>query len=133
MNVIKCLSVISFSITAFSAAAQDQDIGEALYQEYCAVCHGSNAKGGGSLTELLTVDVPKLTDLAKNNDGEFPMLDVVHIIDGRTGVRGHGGPMPTFGAVFNDEMEGAFGRYGSVLETRGRIMSLALYLESVQE
>lgn len=125
--------VLFASFVAGSAFAQDPDLGESLYMQYCATCHGSNAKGGGPLTQLLTVEVPALTQLAANNDGEYPMLKVVHIIDGRTGLRGHGGTMPTYGDIFMAETEGPIRDLSNILETRGRIMSLALYLESIQE
>lgn len=116
------------------AVAQDADIGAELYNEYCATCHGASAKGDGPMTDLLTTEVPDLTQLAANTeDGEYPMLNVIHIIDGRTGVRGHGGAMPTFGNIFSIETVEEMGIYGSVLETRGRLLSLALYLESIQE
>lgn len=115
------------------AAAQSQDTGEALYMQYCATCHGSDATGGGPLTELMTELPSDLTKLAANNDGDFPMLHVIHIIDGRTGLRAHGGPMPTYGNIFMHEVEDDMGLFGSVLETRGRILSLALYLESLQQ
>lgn len=113
-------------------AAQDAGIGEELYMQYCATCHGTDGAGGGPLTDILSTPVADLTGLAARNDGEFPMLEVIHIIDGRTGLRGHGGPMPTYGDVFTAEVGGDMGPYGSVLETRGRILSLALYLESLQ-
>lgn len=117
-----------------AAVAQDADVGQTLYEQYCATCHGLDGKGAGPLTDLMSVRPSDLTQLAKNNDGEFPMLDVVHIIDGRTGVRAHGGPMPTYGSIFMDDAEhGVIGDYSPVLITRGRAMSLALYLEGLQE
>lgn len=72
-----------------------------------------------------------LTGLAARNDGEFPMLQVIHIVDGRTGLRAHGGPMPVYGALFDAEAEA--GPYGGPLYTRGKILSLAYYLESIQQ
>ena len=41
--------------------------------------------------------------------------------------------MPTYGSVFMDETEDEMEKMGAVLETRGRILSLATYLESIQE
>lgn len=117
---------------AFSANAQEPDVGKRLYDDFCVACHGEMGRGAGELTGLLTVEVPDLTKLSARNDGNFPMLNVIHIIDGRNGVRAHGGPMPVFGSMFSatEVLEGA--GYGSVIETRGRLMSLALYLESIQ-
>ncbi len=120
-------------LCAGSAMAQDADTGERIYMQYCATCHGDTGDGRGPLTELLTVKVADLTQLSANNDGEFPMLRVIHIIDGRTGVRGHGGPMPTYGDIFTSEIPGDVGPYASTVATRGRMLSLALYLESIQK
>ncbi len=114
------------------AAAQDADVGKTTYQQYCATCHGVDGDGGGPLTEYISALVPDLTTLAASNDGEFPMLEVLHVIDGRTGLRGHGGPMPVYGALF--DQESASGTpYGDILYTRGRLLSIAYYLESIQK
>ncbi len=128
-----------FACTAFgfllagSAIAQDADIGAQLFSDYCAACHGTTGKGDGDMANLLTIPAPNLTLLASNNDGEFPMLKVIHMIDGRTGLRGHGDPMPVFGRAFASSEPGADNPYGSVLEVRGRVLSLAMYLESIQQ
>jgi mono/diheme cytochrome c family protein len=117
------------SVMASAALAQDADIGASLYGDYCAACHGASGKGDGDMANVMTIAAPDLTGLAAANDGQFPMLKVIHVIDGRTGVRAHGGPMPVFGRSFMHDSDG----YGGVLETRGRILSLALYLETIQE
>lgn len=116
-----------------SVRAQSPDIGAHLYMDYCAACHGESGKGDGDMANLMTIASPNLTLLAKNNDGEFPMLKVIHIIDGRTGLRAHGGPMPVFGKVFTSTEPGPANPYGSILEARGRVMSVAYYLETIQE
>ena len=116
-------------VTGSSVAADE--IGQAEYMNACAVCHGSMGKGAGSLAPLLTVPVPDLTDLSAQNDGEFPMLKVIMIVDGRTGVRGHGGPMPVWGDRFGAQA-GDIGTYATELEVRGRVLSIAQYLESIQ-
>ena len=121
------------ALIAGASQAQDADIGAALYSDYCAACHGASGKGDGDMANLMTIPAPNLTLLAKNNDGEFPMLKVIHVIDGRTGLRGHGVPMPVFGRIFATSDPGPANPYGSVLEVRGRVLSLAMYLESIQE
>ena len=85
------------------------------------------------MANVLTIPSPNLTLLAKNNGGTFPLLDVIHIVDGRTGVRAHGGVMPVFGAVFSGDQKEPGQTYGTIIETRGRVLSLALYLESIQQ
>lgn len=120
-----CTSVL----TAGAALAQDADIGAGLYADYCAACHGATGKGDGDMANVMTIPSPDLTALAAGNGGVFPMLRVIHVIDGRTGVRAHGGAMPIFGRSFARDGDG----YGGVLESRGRILSLAMYLESIQK
>lgn len=115
------------------ALADDLDVGGRLFQESCSGCHGATGKGGGELGQLLKIETPALTGLAAANDGVFPMLNVIHVIDGRSGVRAHGGPMPIFGSLYSTSSVTGGDDYGSVLEVRGRILSLALYLESIQE
>ena len=80
----------------------------------------------------MTVKVPDLTQISAANDGVFPMLKVIHVIDGRTGVRAHGGPMPVYGRVFTAEAA-EHGTIAAALEARGRVLSIAYYLESLQE
>lgn len=116
---------------AGAVLAEDAGIGAGLYGEWCAACHGTAGKGDGDMAGVMTIPAPNLTMMAKENDGVFPMLEVIHTIDGRTGLRGHGGMMPVFGRVFSTDEEG--NPYGSVLEARGRVLSLALYLESIQQ
>jgi mono/diheme cytochrome c family protein len=127
---------IGLCLVAGAIHAQEADIGEELYNQYCATCHGSDGAGQGPLTELMLEKPSDLTELAANNEAEpgiFPMLRVIHVIDGRTGIRAHGGPMPTYGDIFTAEVADQMGGYGAVLETRGRVLSLAMYLESIQK
>jgi mono/diheme cytochrome c family protein len=115
------------------AAAQAQNPGEEEYMNYCASCHGADAKGEGPLADLMTVEVPDLTTIAADNDGTFPMLEMIQVIDGRTGVRGHGYPMPVWGDRFDAEVGEEAGPYGGELVVRGRVLALATYLQSIQE
>jgi mono/diheme cytochrome c family protein len=108
------------------------ETGKQEYMNNCASCHGESGKGQGPLAELMTVDVPSLTALAANNDGVFPMLAVIHSIDGRQGTRGHGYPMPVWGDRFSRSTD-ATDPYGNEVVVRGRVLSIAYYLESIQE
>jgi mono/diheme cytochrome c family protein len=126
-------AVVAALIVQSPVLAEEVDVGARLYQESCSGCHGATGKGGGELTDLLNIQPPALTGLTAANDGKFPMLDVIHIIDGRSGVRAHGGPMPIFGSLYSASSVTAGTDYGSVIEVRGRILSLAMYLDSIQE
>lgn len=121
-------------LTASGAVlAQEADIGQTLYMDYCAACHGATGQGDGDMANVVNIPSPNLTLLAQANDGVFPMLNVLQVIDGRSGARAHGGAMPIWGRVFSDEIGDSEGAYGSVLEVRGRVLSLATYIESIQK
>lgn len=130
--LMKALTVAGVVLAAGAAFAQDAEHGAEYYAQYCATCHGSGGTGDGPLTEMMTTAVPDLTQLSANNDGEFPMLRVIHVIDGRTGMRAHGGPMPVYGALFKAE-SGIDSPYADVLYSRGKVLSIAYYLEKIQK
>ena len=132
MKLVSICAISALGIAA-PALAQNVDAGKMLYEQSCAGCHGATGAGAGELADLLKVDTPDLTKLSARNDGEFPMLKVIHIIDGRTGVRAHGGPMPVFGHVYTLSSATGVEDYSSTIEVRGRILSLAMYLESIQQ
>jgi len=117
---------------ALPFAAPADEAGKIEYMNHCAACHGESGVGDGPLAELMTVPVPDLTQVSAQNDGVFPMLEMIQVVDGRTGIRGHGYPMPVWGARFKSEVEGDIGAYASEIVVRGRILSLAYYLESIQ-
>ena len=122
-------------ISPVAGWAQDAGIGQSLYNQYCSTCHGADGGGAGPLTEIMLEKPSDLRQLAAENPadpGVFPMLRVIHVIDGRTGLRAHGGSMPTYGEVFMAETIDERENIGAVLETRGRVLSLAMYLESIQ-
>ncbi len=129
VHIMAITSGLGFS----AASAQDMMIGAELYADYCAACHGATGKGDGDMANVMTIPSPNLTLLASQNDGVFPLLDVIHVIDGRTGVRAHGGPMPVFGRTFKSEPGEGPGEYGQAILARGRVLSVALYLESIQQ
>lgn len=125
---------VALALAAAAPAIADE-AGEQAYMDACASCHGADGNGSGPVSEYLTIVAPPLTGLSAANDGEFPMLEMIQIIDGRTGVRGHGteSGMPVWGAVFKAPLEDEIGNYAAETAVRGRILSLAYYLESIQE
>jgi len=132
-NYFGLAAIAGLAFTGAVTAQQSEVIGQAEYLNSCAVCHGLDATGNGQLTEFMNIAVSDLTKIAQKNDGEFPFLQVIHIIDGRSGVRGHGTDMPIWGDRFAaDAASEAEGDYSAALAVRGRILSLAYYLESIQ-
>lgn len=127
-------------IQTASASAQDtQRNFEPSAEEFrnsCASCHGVDGKGAGFLTRLFRgVDPGDLTQLAKNNEGEFPFDQVFQVIDGRAEVAAHGDrKMPVWGDRY---MGQSMSKYGpdeiNELRARARVLELVYYIQSIQE
>jgi mono/diheme cytochrome c family protein len=119
-------------LAGLPAVAGDLALGRDTFAGACAACHGAEAGGNGPMAELISIPVPDLTRIAARNGGEFPWLVVVHQIDGRTGLRGHGGPMPLFGALFAGDTAAADAPDGTPVITSARVLALTDWLASVQ-
>jgi mono/diheme cytochrome c family protein len=95
--------------TKSAAPAKNEPIsGKQLYISYCAMCHGTDAKGGGPFSPQLKVWPPDLTQLEKKNNGTFPAMRVSEMIDGEFGrASAHGSrEMPIWGPVFRSMAHG---------------------------
>lgn len=77
--------------------------GRALYQAYCAVCHGSDARGAGPMAASLKVSPPDLTKIASGNHGLYPTTRIERIISGDVDLPGGHGTraMPVWGPIFS--------------------------------
>jgi mono/diheme cytochrome c family protein len=102
--------------------------GEQMFKQYCAACHGSDAKGMGPLAAVLKTPPPDLTTLARRHLGKFPYNYVKSILEFGPGPSAHGSSdMPTWGPIF---------RYFDKQNQRvveQRIKNLCEYLASLQE
>lgn len=102
--------------------------GKEMYTEYCAACHGADAKGTGPAVVALKTPPPDLTTLAKRSEGgKFPRDHVATILRTGTGVAAHGSSdMPTWGPLFKalDPTHD--------ITVQQRIKNLNDYLESLQ-
>lgn len=127
------LALLTAAAALLATAATAEEIGKTEFMNACASCHGPDAAGDGPMAAELTTAPPPLTGLAKANGGTFPMDRVIRIIDGRDQVRAHGSDMPVWGAVFKAPLAGEISNQGAEMAVRGRILSLAYYLESIQE
>lgn len=115
------------------ARAQDLPDGAAVFAAACAGCHGESARGDGPLADVLTIDVPDLTRLAAQHDGVFPRFSVLHVVDGRTGLRGHGGPMPVFGLLMTGDTVAADGPDGTPVFVSARVLAVVEWLAAQQQ
>jgi mono/diheme cytochrome c family protein len=102
--------------------------GAYAYRTYCASCHGTDGKGEGPLAQNLRFHPPDLTELAKKNGGEYPADKVNRIIDGRSPLKGHGGPeMPIWGDAFKNADTGY-----DEQTVKDKIRSIVDYLRTLQ-
>lgn len=125
--------VLSASLGLAASIAQADEVGRLEYSYNCSACHGDTARGDGPVARYLNVDTPSLTTLKQQNDGVFPLLHVIQVIDGRSGIGPHGTLMPIWGERFMANEIGDAGPYGAEVIVRGRVLSLAHYLESIQD
>jgi mono/diheme cytochrome c family protein len=134
------LAILLFGVLAASqqtggeaksaAPAKNEPIsGKQLYVSYCAMCHGTDAKGGGPFSPQLKVWPPDLTQLAKKNNGTYPAMRVAEMIDGEFGKSSaHGSrEMPIWGPVFRSMA------HGHNDNAQLRITSVVKYVESLQQ
>jgi mono/diheme cytochrome c family protein len=95
------------------------------YKEYCAVCHGPDAKGNGPAAAALKSAPPDLTTIAKRKGG-FSASDVERRITGKSLSPAHGsGDMPIWGHVFD-----AIASDRTVSQLR--VTNLVDYIKSIQ-
>ena len=99
--------------------------GKSLFHEYCAVCHGADAKGGGPAAKALNAAPGDLTQVSRKNAGKFPEERILRILKGDEKVAAHGSQeMPIWGKVFNN--------MGSLTMGQTRIHALLQYVEGLQ-
>jgi len=100
--------------------------GRELFRQYCAVCHGVDAKGGGPAAPALKRPPGDLTLLSRMNGGKFPELSVRLTIQGSNVVIEHGTrDMPIWGPVLSGQ-----GQNRNIGEQR--LQALLAYLEQIQ-
>jgi mono/diheme cytochrome c family protein len=110
-------------VTATSPAS-----GKEMFTSYCAVCHGTDGKGGGPAASALKTPPANLTQLSKNNGGKYPSMKVASIIRGTSEVAAHGSKdMPVWGPLFWNISK------GHESEVQQRVANLTKYIETLQE
>ncbi len=132
--LLGALLAFGWTLSSNPSMAQRELVGGEEFQVSCAVCHGPNGRGHGSMARYLTVKPSDLTQLARNNDGRFPFLEVFQMIDGRQVIAVHGTrAMPIWGDRYKVEAAMKYGPYDTETVVRGRILELVQYLEAIQE
>jgi mono/diheme cytochrome c family protein len=104
-------------------------LGASLFKTYCATCHGVTGRGDGPMADQLRFRPSDLTLVARRNGGKFPFDKVQQVMDGRSPVKGHGGPdMPVWGDAFRNAWEGYDEK-----QVAEKIRRLSDYIASIQE
>lgn len=129
------LSVIALALCSGAVLAQQKvDFGKREFEANCASCHAATGKGNGVMVPYLSKSPPDLTQLAKNNQGVFPMARLYEVIEGAK-VPAHGSrDMPVWGMDYRIKdaehyMDVPYDAEGLV---RARILALLEYLNRLQ-
>jgi mono/diheme cytochrome c family protein len=140
--MVKCIVVAVAALTVSAAVVSAQTKIEKgpikqtsaanakqMFDTYCAVCHGKDAKGGGPAAASLKKAPADLTRISARNGGSFPDVKVKRFIEGLDQVDAHGTrDMPMWGELFRS-LDGA----GNSGFAQIRVQALNDYLKSLQQ
>jgi mono/diheme cytochrome c family protein len=74
--------------------------GKIMFTNYCAPCHGADARGRGPVAPALKMQPADLTVLSKNNRGKFPDAHIVTVLENGANMPSHGSAeMPVWGPI----------------------------------
>lgn len=105
--------------------AKKNNPGQKLFMQYCATCHGADAKGNGPTAKTLKKAPADLTKIEKI-DGKFPKFRIQRVISGEDSLDSHGSrEMPVWGSVLRQKAGPGFAQL--------EIYNLTNYLESIQK
>lgn len=140
MTIRHTILLCALLVAVCAAARQTPDVdknqlpptyvpsGKTMYKQYCASCHGLDAKGRGPAAASLNTRPADLTTLAKRYDGKFPREYVAKTLRFGPGLSSHGSSeMPVWGPIFQ-----YLDNYDETA-VRQRIKNLCDHLESIQE
>lgn len=125
---VTLLALTGNDASAGSATAQDP--GRHVFFQYCASCHGTDARGTGPVAAFFKTRPSDLTRIAARNGGSFPAARIAAYIDGREVVRAHGSSaMPVWGRKLSERLGGDETAEEMV---RGQVSVLVEYLQGIQ-
>jgi mono/diheme cytochrome c family protein len=141
MKNLRPLLLVFFGLAGFAVCAAAQNAkpvkttaphpttaisGKALYGQYCAVCHGVDGKGAGPAAVALKQRPTDLTQISRQNKGEFPEDHFLRMMDGQVATAAHGtADMPIWGSDFRNTTS-------SPNTVQDRIHALLNYIEELQ-
>jgi mono/diheme cytochrome c family protein len=101
--------------------------GKGMFENYCAVCHGRDARGDGPAASALKVAPADLTALARTAGGKYPSARVASVLRGQSELAPHGTQeMPMWGPLFLSLSQ------GHDEQVQMRIANLVNYIETLQ-
>lgn len=130
------VAAVVLAVSAASASAQPKiqtgtmkktspADGKAMFENYCAACHGLDAKGTGPAAPALKKVPADLTKISARNNGTFPEVKVKRYIEGLDEVPAHGSrDMPMWGRLFKE-----LDRDSAII----RVQALSDYLKGLQQ
>lgn len=100
--------------------------GRDMFDRYCAVCHGKDARENGPAASAMKTPPADLTTLAKGNCGKYRASHVAAVIRGQSALASHGTPdMPIWG-LFSSISQ------GHEAQVQLRISNPVSYIDSLQ-
>jgi len=101
--------------------------GKDMFNSYCAVCHGTDAKGAGPAASAMKTNPVDLTALAKKSGGKYPASHVAAVLRGQAITASHGNQdMPIWGPLFSSISQ------GHEAQVQQRIANLVDYIGTLQ-
>jgi hypothetical protein len=101
--------------------------GKQMFTNYCAPCHGVDARGNGPAAAALKMRPTDLTGMCKKNHGKFPDTHIVTVLQFGVEVPAHGSAeMPVWGPILGKMNQ------ANTQDKLLRISNLTRYLESIQ-
>jgi mono/diheme cytochrome c family protein len=130
-RLIEALALSALLSVATQAGAEPDPMrGADLFAHHCAMCHGTDARGGGPLAPALILQPADLTALGRGD--AFPVFRVVARIDGRDPLVAHGSPMPVWGDWFEGPQVALRAASGQPILTSAPVADLAAYLATLR-
>lgn len=121
-------------LAALAACAPDGKVaGRALYDQYCASCHGAGGTGNGPAAAGLASKPADLTGISVRSGGSFPLVRVMSTIDGYTRRGDRASVMPELGAALQDGPMVRIATGGGIsTPAPANLVALAEYLRTIQ-
>lgn len=129
VGLCAALMLVSTLSAQTAKEGQRKDLGYAikggkLFKQYCAACHGTDAKGNGPAASSLKKQPANLTLIQKKGE-KFPIYRIATFIDGERDIPVHGSRvMPVWGTIFR--------RTKGELGQKADVYALMRYVESIQ-